>query len=201
MASSKKSKKSAIRVSTRIDLRVAGGAGALLAGAIAAWLMWAGPAISAGDTAREQIAAVEQQTLMAQSKIGALRSGQASDGGQLLAQARQLDAQLPQQVDKVTLAAQVPTAAAARGLTVAKMDPAAEPVVAGSSGSLAFAMEVSGEHGQLMSFLEELTSPENPSGLMTLEAVSLSTSEQSTTATFTLNAHYTTAPTLAAPGQ
>lgn len=206
MASKKKvAKARKSRGSSGLGIRVIAGAVALIAAAVGVWILWAWPALGEAADTRGQTATVTSQITATQTKIAALKSGEKSNATALLAQARALDVQLPATVDKATLAAAVQAAAQGYGLTIARMDPAAPDAAAVSSGAataLPFAVEVSGPHAQVVTFLEELTSATSPLGLVTIAGVSVTAADPDTTASFTLAAHYATSPTLptGAPG-
>lgn len=198
MAAGKNSKKRKVRGGARVDLRVVALILGLGGAAGATWFIWAGPALSEASSTGDQIASIEQSMTATQARIGQLRSGATSDAGVLLGQARALDAQLPAVVDKTTLVAEVPAAAAGFGLEVSRMDPQVSDAPAGTVGTLTFSMEVSGGQDQVMAFIEEVTSPANNIGLMTVDGLSLTVSGGKTSASFTLTAYHATSPTLPA---
>lgn len=198
MATKKKQRSAKSRGGAGIDMRIIAATALVAASAGATWWLWVNPAVSASDSARAGIESAQQATLAAQSRIGALRAGESSNAEALLAQARALDAQLPSNVDKESLVAAIPTAAAANGLQVERMDPVPDAATAGEVTSLAFATEVSGDLGQVLTFLEDLTSSENNTALITIDGLALSTTESAATAAFTLTAFGVSSPTLPA---
>lgn len=177
------------------DIRVLAIAVALAAAAVAAWVLFTAPARAEAARLAEEIATTQARITTAQTKIAALRSGETSAATGLLAQARQLDAQLPASVDKVALAGQVPTLAESHGLVVEKMDPASDAKTGAGVGSLSFTMSVTGPNASVVEFLRALQG-DNPVGLMTIDGLSLTASENATTASFTLTAFHATTPTL-----
>jgi hypothetical protein len=104
------------------------------------------PQRRAESTARSKLAAQQQLESQYSARIAAIESGKQTGAKQLLAQARDLDKELPENVDKVTLVGQIPALAQKFGVTVNQMDPqaAAAPIAAATPDPAAATPAASG---------------------------------------------------------
>lgn len=183
------------RGSSGLDWRILLAAVVIVAGAAALWLLWVSPAMSKTADLEQQVTSTSTQVEATTVKVTALQGGQQSPAVDLLRQARELDEQLPTGLENVAVAGQVATMAAARGLQVDKMDSVNTAGADGRVGMLEFSGAVSGAYDQVLGFLQDLTGPQNPVGLMTVSNVSLSVGSN-TAASFTLRAYYASTPPL-----
>lgn len=181
----RRGKRRPVRAGARVDPRMLVAAVLLVAAVVGVWLAWAGPARSRAADLNAQLTQAREQVTTVRAKIADLKSGQTSGAPELLAQALALDAQIPAALDKVDVVATVPALAAGYGLQVTRMDPASSQ----EGNALVFDAQVSGPHGQVMAFLEAITSP-GASPLLSVGELSVDVAEERTTASFTLRAHF-----------
>lgn len=171
---------------------------ACLAASVATYLLYTGPSREEAQEARSQATQAASELSRKQARIEAITSGRKSGAAELLQQARNLDAALPDDVDKVALVAAVPDLAADAGVVVNQMDPVATPAsVKNPTGKMqSFTVSATGSLSSLTTWVDALQA--YPATL-TVSGLQVTTSAGAdATATFTLNAHYVSSAELTA---
>jgi Tfp pilus assembly protein PilO len=170
---------------------ISAGSGPVIAGVLvvalvaALWFLWAGPARTDASAEKAKLTESTQTLQVNEARLADIKSGKQSSADKLLVKARELDAALPPQVERVGVVAKADGLARSAGLTLAEMTPT--DVIEGDGYKANnYQISVSGSPAAISTFVGQLYQW-NP--LTTVTKFNMTTGAEGVTATFQAAIH------------